>query len=274
MIPENYIRALARLSEAHPYTWKIAWTMAHRMPFLLPHDRSYYALPYLVKAAPNGLFLDVGANDGISVLSFRRFDRSYSILSLEPNRLLEPALRELKNKDANFDYKMVGAGLAPGEISFYVPKYRSVVVHTLASGRAAQVMTGMTEVFGPSIANKTRIEAIRGTIVRIDDLHVDPTIVKVDTEGFDYDVLLGMEATIARMRPFIMIEIAWANRDKIIEFFDARSYSMLAYDNAHHAFSYDLGQESRNYFAIPRERVGDVPILAECPDRARMKKPT
>jgi hypothetical protein len=55
------------------------------LPFLLPHDKSYRALRHFITLRPNGLFLDVGANDGISALSFRRFDKTYRILSLEPN---------------------------------------------------------------------------------------------------------------------------------------------------------------------------------------------
>src|SRR5262245_52664590 len=92
MIPHLLMNAAARFSELHPYTWAVAWKAAHLMPFLLPHDKSYYALRHFIDAVPTGLFLDIGANDGISALSFRRFDKNYDILSLEPNVMMEPAL--------------------------------------------------------------------------------------------------------------------------------------------------------------------------------------
>src|SRR3954468_10990200 len=86
------LHGCARVAQLHPFSWKFAWEAVHRLPFLLPHDKSYNALKHFIAATPEGLFLDVGANDGISALSFRKFSKDYRILSLEPNRLLEPAL--------------------------------------------------------------------------------------------------------------------------------------------------------------------------------------
>jgi hypothetical protein len=107
------VEGCARFAEFHPYVWKMAWEAVHRLPFLLPHDKSYNAFRHFIANRPSGLFLDVGANDGISILSFRKFDSNYRILALEPNPLLEPALKKIKSNDAGLDYKMVGAGAAP-----------------------------------------------------------------------------------------------------------------------------------------------------------------
>ena len=91
----SFLAFATRVAVSNPVTWKLSWEAVHRLPFLLPHDQSYYALRHFIKAAPNGLFLDVGANDGISALSFRKFDKRYSILSLEPNIMHEPALKKI-----------------------------------------------------------------------------------------------------------------------------------------------------------------------------------
>src|ERR1700678_75711 len=61
------IEACARTAELHPIIWKTAWEAMHWLPFLLPHDKSYNALRHFIAIKPGGLFLDVGANDGISV---------------------------------------------------------------------------------------------------------------------------------------------------------------------------------------------------------------
>src|SRR5215831_370500 len=61
----------------------------HVLPFMLPHEKDYFGLKLLLKPG-DGLFLDVGANDGISALSFRHINSSYAILSLEPNPLHVP----------------------------------------------------------------------------------------------------------------------------------------------------------------------------------------
>ena len=244
----------ARIAELHPRLWQIAWWMVHQFKFLLPHDPAYHALRHFIAAAPAGLFLDVGANDGISALSFRRLDRDYRIFSLEPNLLLEPKLRQLKRTDPNFDYKMVGAGSSNRQATFHVPIYRGVLLHTFVSADAAQVRAGVQAVFGRSIAGRTEIRPVEGQMVRIDELSLAPTIVKIDAEDFDYDVLLGMQETIARSRPFIMIEVAWAKKGKIMSFLEARGYALEVYDATTDTFSSDIEIEHRNYFGIPNEK--------------------
>src|SRR5260370_4334356 len=84
----------------------MAWMSCRCLSFLLPHDKSYFALRHFIALKPNGLFIDVGANDGISALSFRQFDRTYRILSLEPNYLLESSLKKIKARDPHFAYFM------------------------------------------------------------------------------------------------------------------------------------------------------------------------
>ena len=104
---DSAVALCAQLAQRHPRLWKLAWDAIHRLPFLLPHDKSYRALRHFIALKPEGLFLDVGANDGISALSFRRFSKSYRILSLEPNALLEPALKKLKASDPNFTTRLL-----------------------------------------------------------------------------------------------------------------------------------------------------------------------
>ncbi len=268
------LETAAQLAESHPYVWKLAWEAVHRVPFLLPHDKSYNALRHFIAAAPGGLFLDVGANDGISALSFRKFDKGYRILSIEPNLKLEPALAKIKREDANFDYRMVGAGAAPARVRFFVPSYRHVVLHTFTSGSREQVEEAIKASFGATVAAGTTIDSIDNDIVRLDDLNLDPTIVKIDAEGFDYDVLLGLAETIARARPFVMLEIAWSEDDKIGRFFAERDYVVLGYDVAGDRFHedakalYSATSGHRNSFAVPREKMAALPIVEAEPSMA------
>ena len=243
-----------RLAELHPRIWQIGWWAAHRFHFLLPHDPSFHALTHFIRAAPQGLFLDIGANDGISALSFRTFDRNYRIFSLEPNPLLEPKLREIKRSDPHFDYLIAGAGSERGTATFYIPQYKDVLLHTFSSTAIHQVRQGVRSVFGKSIADRIKILPVESEVIRIDDLALSPTIVKIDTEGFEHEVLGGMQKTIARSRPFIMVEAAWGHRDRISRFFEARDYTVGTYDRRSDAFIADVESADRNWFAIPTEK--------------------
>ena len=249
-----------RFAEFHPYTWKLAWTLVRRLSFLLPHDKSYHALRHFIALKPNGLFLDVGANDGISALSFRQFDKSYRILSLEPNRLLEPPLKKMKARDSRFDYILAGAGSKPAQVRFHVPVYRGVVLHTSTSRSPEHARSALADSFGKSVAAAASIHPIEGTIIRVDDLNIDPTIVKIDAEGFNYDVLLGAAETIGRARPFLVIEIEPDEAEKMKSYFHDMRYRLVGYDPALDRFCAEAGPDShRNFFAVPDEMLSCLP---------------
>lgn len=233
-----------------------------RLRFLQPHEQSYNALRHLIAIRPDGMFLDVGANNGISTLSFRKFSSRYRILAIEPNPLLEPSLKRIKAKDDHFNYLMVGAGSIPNRVRFFVPTYNGVILHTATSANHEQVYAAIAHWFSPSIATRTKTIEFDSAIVRLDDLALEPSIIKIDAEGYDYDVLLGLSKTIERNRPFIMIEMEWAEKDKIQGFLAARRYRQLAYYvaadrfEASNSFDQNLGH---NAFFIPAELVSLLP---------------
>jgi FkbM family methyltransferase len=256
-------RLAVHIAELHPYTWRLAWLCVRHFSFLLPHDKSYYALRHFIALRPNGLFLDVGANDGISALSFRYFDKNYRILSLEPNRLLETSLKKLKARDTNFDYIMAGAGSQQSVIQFHVPVYKGVLLHTSTSSSLEHTRSALAASFGKSVAAAARINLIDGRIIRIDDLHIEPTIIKIDAEGFNYDVLLGAAATIARSRPCLIIEIESEEAEKVKSYFDRIRYRLIGYDVMLDKFCAGAGTPYsdlyRNFFAVPDEVLSSLP---------------
>jgi FkbM family methyltransferase len=259
------------IAEIHPYAWKLAWVCVRHFSFLLPHDKSYYALRHFIALKPNGLILDVGANDGISALAFRYFDKNYRILSLEPNRLLEPSLKKLKARDANFDYIMAGAGSQQSVMQFHVPVYKGVVLHTSASSSLEHTRSALAASFGKSVAAAAGIKLIEGKIIRIDDLEIEPTIVKIDAEGFNHDVLVGAAATIARSRPFLIIEIESEEAEKIKNYFDRIQYRLIGYDVMLDKFCAGAGTPYsdlyRNFFAIPEEMLSFLPWASTAPSK-------
>ena len=116
--------------------------------------------------------------------------------------------------------------------------------------------------FGKSVAAAATIDQIEGQIIRVDDLKIDPTIVKIDAEGFNYDVLLGAAKTIGRSRPFLVVEIEADEAEKMKSYFEDMRYRIVSYDAG---FGYSFCAEAgtpysdlyRNFFAVPR---GNAPV--------------
>jgi FkbM family methyltransferase len=259
----------ARLAEFHPYTWKLAWEAVYYMPFLLPHDKSYLAIRHFIAVKPRGLFLDIGANDGISALSFRRFSKDYNILSLEPNPLLEGSLKRLRSRDPNFEYRMIGAGVNEARGQFFVPVYNGIVLHTFAGASSDAVRAAVELNFGKSVARRIRMETFEANIIPGDQLNVRPTIIKIDAEGFDLQILHGLRNTIRSALPFIVIEAAEEDTVEIFRFFDDFDYALFDYDLTADQFCYKprrtatigpVASGHRNSFAIPRRLLDRFPV--------------
>lgn len=258
----------ARVAEMHPVTWWLAWKAVHYLTFLLPHDKSYNALRHFVAVRPDGLFLDIGANDGISVLSFRRFSKGYKVLSLEPNALLEPALRSIQRSDSNLDLRMIGAGSRKERIQFFVPVYLGIVLHTFTSASRERTLETVAENFGEGVRSRTRILSVESDVIPVDDLGLFPSIVKIDAEGFNLDVLRGARNTLARARPFVIIELELSEWDELSRFFNSLDYVILGYDIGKDRFG-KIGNPTtsrvagdRNIFALPRETLAQMPVAS------------
>jgi len=65
----------------------------------------------------------------------------------------------------------------------------------------------------------------------------DVDIVKIDVEGFEYDVLLGAKDTVDRCRPVVQVEMVYGQPHRfgytvhdILEYFDSRDYAMTLAD--------------------------------------------
>ena len=85
-------------------------------------------------------------------------------------------------------------------------------------------------------------------MVRIDDLHLSPTVVKIDAEGYDLRVILGMEETIRRCRPILMVENNPATVNAVSALLADWGYQVLEYDHNRNRLIPHLGQPTRNVF--------------------------
>jgi FkbM family methyltransferase len=158
---------------------------------------------------------------------------------------------------------MAGAGSKPAQVKFHVPVYRGVVLHTSTSSSLEHARSALASSFGKSVAAAARINVIEGRIIRVDGLNVDPTIVKIDAEGFNYDVLLGATETIGRSRPFLIIEIEPEEAGKMKSYFEGIRYQVISYDAVLDRFYIGAGTPYsdlyRNFFAVPDEMLSLLP---------------
>src|SRR5690606_12847088 len=131
-----------------------------------PHEADFAACRLFPRRT--GLFLDVGANSGESVLSFRVFNPSAPILSIEPHPYHARDLEFLRRRITDFDYLLCAAGDANGRATLYVPVYRSLPLTGEASFEREQALANywIHEQVGAAAADAVRLHELQVDVKR------------------------------------------------------------------------------------------------------------
>jgi len=233
--------------------------LLRRIPVLLPHDPDYHALRHFFQNDDEKVFLDIGANVGLSALSFRRLNRNMKIVSIEPNPIHTESLSKIKKNDLAFDYKMVAAGDKRGEMELYVPSVGSVVLHTIAALSYDDVRKGCDMVLAPRYRTRVKIKSYKVSILTIDEMEIAPQIIKIDAEGAEEKVLIGAEKTIQKHRPYLMVENnPWyfKNSQNILSKW---GYELFHYDQKQDRLTREV-LKARNAFFIPKEKMQNLSL--------------
>lgn len=176
----------------------------HPLPEFQKNNRLYDRfLPILAKYLnPEGIIIDVGANIGDTTIGLLQNCKN-SILAIEPSDIYFPYLEEnihkLPESENNRIYcfqKFIGTGNIGGEFS-----------HANGTARI-----------------KEKISSRSVNFTSLDDLVDDQTsieLIKVDTDGYDYDVLISSEEILKKSEPLIF----WENQ--IFEDFQAKGFAAL-----------------------------------------------
>lgn len=141
-----------------------------------------------------GDFVDVGAHIGMYSL-VAAAGTSGRVLALEPN----PAAREQLvanvrlNGLANVIVVGKAAAAAPGRAQLHVPATPDPSFSSLEPGRFAEGAPVEVEV--TTVDDEVEVHGLR------------PTLVKIDVEGRELDVVAGMARTLAAHRPTLLVEV-------------------------------------------------------------------
>lgn len=178
-----------------------------------------------------GLFLDVGANLGMSALSARIVLPEARIVSLEPNPAHRADLRLVSRIVGNMHHQTVAAGAEPGELELHVPAWRGIPITGEASLEREAVLRSDSlrarlgrRMEGPYF----EVRPMRVPVVRVDDLGLAPRWMKIDVQGAAPAVLDGARRTIAEHRPVLMIESDGATNEATIDRLGELGYEPFA----------------------------------------------
>ncbi len=232
-----------------------AWRLVRRARMLArhalhrPHDPDFAAFGVL---GGEGLFLDIGANAGQSALSFRVYNRVSPILSLEPLPEYEADLRFLGRFLDGHRYLAEAAAEHTGDATLLVPRYGRYRLSAEASLNRAEIDYKLASL-AQSGADPKRlgVAEIPVRLRRLDELALAPEFVKIDVEGGEPEVVRGLEATLERHRPVLMIERSARIEEAGRLLVDRHGYAAFHFDRDARAFRPTDGHSGLNLFFLP-----------------------
>lgn len=277
------LSGLKTLVERHPVIWTGVWRLLHASALFLPHDPTYYALRRLAgrraTTGGNGLILDIGANQGISALGFRKLCPRHRIVSFEPNPVHQPALRRVGRRIGNFEFHMVGLGDRPGEFTLFTPRYKSIYLHTFSSLDEGTVRSAIDLSYRPAVRNKIVIEPRICRVRTLDEFALGPEIIKLDVEGTESKVLEGGRRTIEKHKPALILEVCHGNASDTFRLLADLGYKVFSYSVRNDAFTPFDPKDSvpgasglRNVIAITADWK-PMSSLKQSPQKAIMGRP-
>jgi len=187
---------------------------------------------------PGQTVIDVGANMGFTTLVLARLvGGEGKVHSFEPGASMFSRLQELvrQNKLEQVELHQVGCGSRQEKLMLKIP---------ISSGNAS---LRLPEDMSAEI-KKTEMVSIETLDEHLGNQLSQLHFIKIDTEGFEIDVLRGAARTIERLRPIVCIELSAEYRESSaasIEWLLSRNYKFLV--------APDLNQcrNGDNFIAIP-----------------------
>lgn len=177
--------------------------------------------------------IDVGANIGNHTVYFATQMEALRVVPVEPNPLaLAPlvASLEVNNLFEQVCVDFLGFGLSDQAAGGYGMKR-----HDKNLG-ATKMRPG-----------EGQIQAFRGDDVLADET---PDLIKIDVEGMEIEVLLGLEALIVQHRPVLMVEVLNEKKSLFDVWLEAAEYRIV--------HSSKVGPKNANYIVVSDLAGGDV----------------
>jgi FkbM family methyltransferase len=159
-----------------------------------------HLLGALTQLKKEGVYLDVGVNVGQTLLKLKSVNPQYEYIGFEPNPTCVHYAKKLIEANKFENISLYPLGIAGDNSIFELNFYSTAETDSTAS---------MVENFRPNqkIHKKEFIPCYRIQDVFPKDKIPNISIVKIDVEGGELEVLKGLDEMVTQKRPFIQIEI-------------------------------------------------------------------
>lgn len=166
------------------------------------HDDDFHRIPLNING---GAIADIGANLGQSVISFRKLFPDSKVYAFEPNPVCMKTLHRVSSiVKGNVEINNYGIGNENSTLKFYIPMvYGNIDLLQEGSFDKSSFSSSITR---QRIGRDFDLKEMEIEVTTLDSLNLSWSLLKIDVQGLEKQVLEGARETIIRDRPFIFLE--------------------------------------------------------------------
>ncbi len=243
---------LFRSIQVHfPYLQDYKFSVQRQMRALLnkTHEEDFEIIPHLPLNSTT--FVDIGANRGDAIHSILMRSPRAEIVAFEPNLFLCEKLDQLYGSNSHVNIQRCGLGNANSNFDLFIPFYNNYMFDGLASFKEQHARDWLTNRIYNFDKSKLQVKKMSCAVRKLDDFELNPGFIKIDVQGFEYEVLEGAVKTLAANRPIVLMESPGQNELDFMN--DLRYESFLFKDR-----QLISGSKYYNIFFVPVEMIDKV----------------
>lgn len=218
-----------------------------------PHEYDFTALKYF-KPEPQQVYVDIGSNRGEAITSMLVMSKTKNrIIGFEPNSLIFSKLK--KNFDGNnrIEVNNCGLGDKKQELTLYIPFYRKWMFDGLSSLKYEAAEDWLKTRLWRFNMKKLSIKRLSCEVRTLDEFNLNPYFIKIDVQGFEFEVLKGGENTIKTYKPILLIE---SISEEVIQYL--KSFGYLFYSFKDNSFLEGTG--GLNTFCMTQDQLSKLSV--------------
>ena len=215
--------------------------------FLLPHDSDFYAIINFKQYILGKDILDVGGHKGLASLSIRYLGFKKNFIHIfEPNIKSLRFIQRIKDKKMKlYNFALSDKNKLGGTLVIPKKYFLHSSEATLESNKLIHWKNTKNVVFLKENIKLKKYDSIKNK--------KKIGFIKIDVEGHEHRVLLGMIKTIKKNLPIIMVEFDKNNFKTISKYFK-KDYFIKKYNYKLNTFSnFKYTDKKKNYFLIPKK---------------------
>ena len=171
----------------------------------------FCVLEPLCRELTAGHLIDVGANVGLFTLALRSAS-ALPIIAYEPQPFLSKLLRSniAYNRLTNVELRMMACGADRGEIAFSTGLNGSVVPQTASAKEPSADQSGGVGDLEAEVKSAQVGGVVKVPVVTLDEnlAHLEKiALLKIDCEGYEFEILRGAQKLLQRHRPLLFVEV-------------------------------------------------------------------